>query len=124
MNKDDIEKEVTALGLNAPRITPEDVSAVIGAWEFHVFPHSQMTVCCITLLNGFTVTGESACVSPENFNKELGEKYSHLRAKDKVFELLAFQMCQRRFEAEGELEGNPFVVREESRRTNPEYLKR
>lgn len=39
------------------------------------------TICKAILPNGFTVgTGESACVDPRLFNKELGEKYAKERA--------------------------------------------
>ena len=70
----DYEEEIQEKELNAPRITPEKIEEVIEKDEYHVFPESQLTVCCLTLKNGFTVTGESACASPENFNKELGDR--------------------------------------------------
>ena len=63
------EKELTA-----PRVTPTDISNLIKNVEYHLFPGSCLTVCCITLQNGFTVIGTSACASPDNFDKELGEK--------------------------------------------------
>jgi hypothetical protein len=71
----------------APTCTPESIEAVISAKQFYVFPGTTLTVCLLTLQNGFTVTGESACASPENFNKEEGEHYSFEKAKNKIWML-------------------------------------
>ena len=58
-----LEQEIQAKGLVAPRITPADVDAAIVSAAYHVFPGTTLTVCCITLQNGFLVTGESAAAS-------------------------------------------------------------
>ena len=62
MSKDEqaIESEIQAKGLNAPRLSPEKIDAVITGEDYHVFPGTTLTVCCLKLRNGFTVTGESA----------------------------------------------------------------
>ena len=49
--------------------------------------HSLLTFCVITLKNGFTVTGESACASPENFDAELGRKIARQNAVNKIWPL-------------------------------------
>ncbi|MDE4098980.1 Gp49 family protein [Phaeobacter gallaeciensis] len=94
MSKDEtaIEAEIKAKGLTAKRITPEDLDAEIVAEDFHVFPGSCLTVCCLTLRNGFTVTGESACASPENFNAEIGQKIARGNAREKIWPLLGFRL--------------------------------
>lgn len=63
MSKDEqaIEAEIQTKGLTAKRITPEMIDDEIAGQDFHVFPASCLTVCCLTLKNGYTVTGESAC---------------------------------------------------------------
>ena len=83
----ELEKEIQEKGLNAPRLTPELIDGVIADKDFYVFPKTQLTVCCLTLRNGFTVTGESACASPENFNKEIGEKIAFENARNKIWAL-------------------------------------
>ena len=52
--------------------------------DYHVFPGTTLTVCCLKLRNGFTVTGESAAASPENFDVELGKKIARSNACDKI----------------------------------------
>jgi hypothetical protein len=47
------------------------------------------------LRNGFTVTGESACASPENFNAEIGRKIARENAVAKVWPLLGFALRQK-----------------------------
>jgi hypothetical protein len=89
-----IENEVQAKGLSAPRITPEQIDAKVTGEDYHVFPGSQTTVCCLTLANGFTVTGESACASPANFNEELGRKIARGHARDKIWVLEGYLLKQ------------------------------
>ncbi len=91
----DIEEEIKKKGLTAPRITPERLDEVISSENYHVFENSQLTVCCLTLENGFTVTGESACASPENFDAELGKKIARDNAKNKIWMLEGYLLKQK-----------------------------
>jgi hypothetical protein len=99
MSEQEIEKEIQDKGLTAPRVTPERLDEVIAGEDYHVFPGSQLTVCCLTLENGFTVTGESACASPENFNAELGRKIARKNARDKIWALEGYALKQKLHEA-------------------------
>ena len=87
MNEAQIEQEIQAKGLNAPRLSPEKIDAVIVGEDYYVFPGTTLTVCCLKLRNGFTVTGESAAASPENFDIELGRKIARSTARDKIWAL-------------------------------------
>jgi hypothetical protein len=87
-----IEAEIQAKGLTAPRITPAALDAEIVGVDFHVFSGSCLTVCALTLRNGFTVTGESACASPDNFDAEIGQKIAKANARDKIWPLLGFRL--------------------------------
>ena len=95
---DAIEEEIIKKDLTAPRITPERLEEVIVDEAYHIFEGTQLTVCCLTLLNGFTVTGESACASPENFNAELGMKIARDNAKNKIWALEGYLLKQALFE--------------------------
>ena len=107
-------------GLNAPRITPDQVQANIK--EVHYFTALQgsrcavmdyvveepplempqpeplnpalglLTFCVLVLKNGFTVTGESACASPENFDAEIGRRVARENAVNKMWPLLGYAL--------------------------------
>ena len=113
-NEREIEEEIQAKGLNAPRLSPTDIDALIIS-EFYftaadgVFgasghrPNSVragtalslLTFCVLILRNGFTVTGESACASPENFNAEIGRKIAKQNARDKIWMLEGYLLKER-----------------------------
>lgn len=88
-NDQEIENKIQEKGLNAPRLTPALIDSVIVKNQYHVFEGSclTLTVCCLTLKNGFTVTGESACASPENFDAEIGKEIAFNNAKQKIWAL-------------------------------------
>lgn len=89
MAKDEaaIEAEIQAKGLNAPRLNPAHIDSVIVAEDYHVFPGTTLTVCALTLKNGFLVVGESAAASPANFDVELGRKIARDNARNKIWAL-------------------------------------
>lgn len=118
MRDHDIEHEIQAKGLTAPRVTPADIEANIASehyftglqaalyrderalhdqvipadsWE----PLSLLTFCVLVLKNGFTVTGESACASPENFDAELGRKIARQNAVQKMWPLMGYALKER-----------------------------
>jgi hypothetical protein len=82
-----IEKEIQAKGLNAPRLNPQHIDDTITAEAYYVFPGTTLTVCALTLRNGFQVIGESAAASPENFNEEIGRKIARDNARNKIWAL-------------------------------------
>lgn len=82
-----IEKEIQDKGLNAPRLNPAHIDAQIVEEAFYVFPGTTLTVCALTLKNGFHVTGESAAASPANFDQEIGRKISRDNARSKIWAL-------------------------------------
>ena len=82
-----IETELQAKGLNAPRLRPEDIDSVIVGEDYHVFGGTTLTVCCLKLRNGYTVTGESAAASPGNFDEAIGRKIARDNARQKIWAL-------------------------------------
>lgn len=115
-----IEQEIQAKGLTAARVTPVDIEANIAS--DHYFTADQgarhalldtialngdrshadhaplapelclLTFCVLVLRNGFTVTGESACASPENFDAEVGRKIARQNAINKIWPLMGYEL--------------------------------
>lgn len=82
---DDIEQQIQDKGLTAPRVTPEQIGALMAKVEyhFHVVPGTTTTVCTAIDENGFTLATEiSACASPENFDDALGKTIAMGNAAD------------------------------------------
>lgn len=114
-----IEQEIQEKGLTAPRITPDHIDACIvsehyfiageaaGAIYSSTYPEALekcaaldcLTFCVLVLKNGFTVTGESACASPENFNAEIGRKIARANAREKIWALEGYLLKQRLYES-------------------------
>ena len=107
-----IEQEIQSKNLNAPRLTPADIDSKIKAVEYilprdvckrdngvEVFdaplPLQTLTFCILTLENGFTVTGESACASPENFDAEIGKKIAYDNAREKIWLLEGYLLKEK-----------------------------
>ena len=95
IDEKDIESEIQSKGLNAPRLSPELIDSVIVSEDYYVFPETVLTVCCLKLKNGFTVTGESAPVSTENFDAEIGRKIARSHARDKIWQLEGYALAER-----------------------------
>ena len=87
-----IEREIQAKGLSAPRVSLGQVEAAIVGETFTVLPNGRTTVCQLTLDNGFTVEGISAAVSIENFDAEIGNKIARQNAVGEVWKLLGFRL--------------------------------
>lgn len=77
---------------DAPRITPEHIAEQIIDEQYYVFPGTTLTVCCLTLQNGFNVTGESACASPAYFNAEKGREIARANAVQKIWSLEGYRL--------------------------------
>jgi len=111
MTYQSIEQEIQAKGKTAARVTPDDIkNNIAGEYYFNAgdaaFPFdviselnfvkyeslTLLTFCVIVLKNGFTVTGESACASPENFDAEIGRKIARENAVQKIWPLMGYEL--------------------------------
>lgn len=120
MTDDKTEQKIQEKGLSAPRVTPQHVDEEIASVHFFTAaqgvakanderafhnggtidtqtheppaPLRLLTFCVLVLNNGFTVTGESACASPENFDAEIGRDIAFEKAKEKIWPLLGFRL--------------------------------
>ena len=115
-----IEQEIVSKGLTAPRVTPKDIANNIESEYYFTAENGVngeiaarqnsvpycyerslglLTFCVLVLKNGFTVTGESACASPENFDAELGRKIARENAINKVWPLMGYQLREQLYQA-------------------------
>jgi hypothetical protein len=90
-----IEQEIQDKGLNAPRLTPDDINKKIKDITYTIMPSGKCTICELTLSNGFTVRGESAVVSVDNFDKDIGESVSYGKARNKIWELEGYLLQEK-----------------------------
>ncbi len=113
MSDQSIEAEIQTKGLTAPRVTPDDIKANIASEHYFTAADGVigsgnnqptngptpalglLTFCVLVLRNGFTVTGESACASAENFNAEIGRKIARENAIAKVWPLMGYALKER-----------------------------
>ena len=94
----DIEKQIQAKNLNAPRLTPADIDAQIKYCEYWVVPNTTTTVCAMILQNNFVVTAMSAAASMENFDREIGEKVAYANAHNQIWALEGYLLKQKLYE--------------------------
>lgn len=114
-----IEREIVAKGKTAPRVTPTNIDDNIASEHYFTAADgvgraskgetsnggknpvalSLLTFCVLVLRSGFTVTGESACASPENFDAEIGRKIARENAKQKIWPLMGYELKQRLHDA-------------------------
>jgi hypothetical protein len=81
------------------KLTVADIYCKIKMSEYTLLGDGRTTVCQLTLENGFTVIGTSACVSKEQYNQALGEKFAYEKAFEEIWQLEGYLLRQRRFEA-------------------------
>ena len=75
-----------ALG-TAPKVEEHQIEALIVKEDFHQFEGTTLITCVLTLKNGYTVSGESACADPTNFKEETGKALARKEAKSKIWAL-------------------------------------
>ena len=83
------------------KLTPDAIQSLIVNTEYQRF--ELLTICVLTLKNGFKVTGQSSPVSAENFNADIGKQIAYNNALDKIWELEGYLLKQRLYEHQTEL---------------------
>lgn len=97
-NEQEVENMIQDKGKTAARVTPAHLDQTIESEQYYVFPGTTLTICALTLKNGFIVTGESASASAENFDREIGQKIARENARNKIWSLEGYLLRQKLFE--------------------------
>lgn len=97
------------------RVTPQDIEDNIVTEEYFTPNHAAretiarpditkrelaivrsnlgvLTICVLTLRNGFTVMGQSACANVDNFDPELGKKIARANAVEQIWPLMGYEL--------------------------------
>jgi hypothetical protein len=80
------------------KVTKASIEAKIAKVDY-IVAWEKVTICNITLQNGFSVRGESACVDPRNFNLEIGKSLAYKQAFDNLWLLEGYLLAERRAQA-------------------------
>lgn len=97
MSNDELETAIASRPYE--KATKEGIESRIKSVDYSVLPNSTVTLCNITLENGFSVRGESACVDPKNFNMEIGNNIAYREAFAKLWQLEGYLLAERRFQS-------------------------
>lgn len=73
-------------------LNKEKLESLVERIYYHRVPDTTVTICAITLKNGFTVIGESACIDPDNFNHSIGEQVAYNNAFEKIWQLEGYRI--------------------------------
>lgn len=77
-----------------PKVTRESIEARIKAVDyFHI--GLNVTICSITMVNGFSIRGESACVDPRNFDADIGKALAYKDAFSKIWAFEGYLLAER-----------------------------
>jgi len=94
-----LEQEIQDKGLTAPRLTPDLIDSKITHEQYFHVDNTTVTICYLALENGFGVVGESAAVSLDNFDVEIGKKVAKDNAREKIWALEGYLLKQKLYEA-------------------------
>jgi len=92
---EELAADIEASGKTAPRVTGDLIDGKIVSEAFHVFPGTTMTVCLLTLENGYHTIGYSASASPDNFDAAIGRKLARDHARSEIWRLEGYLLRQR-----------------------------
>lgn len=95
-NINDEELDAKLSASPAPRVTKEAMEDRIESVTYNRFSET-VTICQINLDNGYSVRGESACVNPENYNSDIGNRIAYDNAFQKLWPLFGFLLAEDQF---------------------------
>lgn len=79
-------------------VTPEMIDVEIRDVSYTVMPGTTITICAITLENGYTVIGQASCIDPTLYDKAIGERIAYTNAYDKIYAVKGYVVKQRWYE--------------------------
>lgn len=93
-----LEQAQEAASLSAhPKVTKDSIAARIKETQY--FTHGTLTLCVLTMVNGFKSVGKAAPASPENFDPAIGERYAYEDAFRSLWQLEGYLLCEKLYAA-------------------------
>lgn len=79
------------------KVTLEGIKAKIKGETYLVLPDGKSTLCILTLENGYTIKGLSACVDATEFDLNLGRKYAFEDAIKQIWPLEGYLLAEKMY---------------------------
>lgn len=77
------------------KVTIEHIEAKIVGESYLVLPDGRTTLCIVTMENGYTIQGLSACVDAANFDMQIGRRFAREDAVRQIWPLEGYLLAQR-----------------------------
>lgn len=78
------------------RVSLASIEAKIDSVVYHNPPHDlTLTLCFITMKNGFSVIGKTKPADVANFDADLGKKFAYENAIRELWPLEGYLMCEK-----------------------------
>jgi hypothetical protein len=79
------------------KVTLDGIKAKIKGETYLVLPDGRTTICQLTLENGYSINGHSACVDPREFDRDLGRKYAFEDALRQIWPLEGYLLAEKMY---------------------------
>lgn len=88
------------------KLSLSDIQSEIMSVDYIDRPfNTTLTICMITLNNGYTVVGHSACINPDDYDMHIGRQVAYKKAEDQIWGLLGYVKRTEMAKAHDELIG-------------------
>lgn len=95
MNDQELEEAIAAQPYE--KVTKEQIENRIKKIDYLILPNTTVTICNITMVNGFSVRGESACIDERNFNMKIGQEIAYRNAFSQLWAFEGYLLAEKRF---------------------------
>lgn len=84
--------------LISPRLTPSYIESLVVKEDYHHFPDTRVTVCCVTTVNDHDFVGVAICAEKRRFDLEKGKQVARNKVRQHIAEAERYLLRQRLYE--------------------------
>lgn len=81
-----------------PQLNDEYLESLITHEDYHHFPQTGVTVCCLVVKNGYSVTDEAVCANVATFDPDVGKRRARRNALNELLRMEHYLLRQRIYE--------------------------